>query len=70
MIFVARNSGSRAAAAVHAEARLVRNGELVEQARATLDYVPATSQKEGGFWFENDPRLGELSLRVSGYEAP
>lgn len=68
--FVATNSGSRTAAAVQAEARLLRNGRLVEQARATLDYVPATSRKEGGFWFTNDPNQGELRLVVSGYQLP
>lgn len=68
--FVARNSGSRTAAAVQAEARLLRNGRLVEQARATLDYVPANSRKEGGFWFTNDPRQGELTLDVTGYQLP
>ncbi|HEX2139074.1 MAG TPA: TIGR02588 family protein [Woeseiaceae bacterium] len=70
VLFTAKNSGAETAAAVHLEARLLRDGGPVEEARATLDYVPGHSETKGGFAFENDPRQGELRLEVSGYELP
>ena len=72
--FVARIAGVNAspetAAAVEVEGVLSRDGEVVETARATLDYVPGHSEKRGGLFFAEDPREGDLRLRALGYQEP
>ncbi|HVG49175.1 MAG TPA: hypothetical protein VM899_13700 [Rubellimicrobium sp.] len=72
--FVARIAGVNAspetAAAVEVEGMLSREGEEVETAHATLDYVPGNSEKRGGLFFAEDPREGDLRLRALGYQEP
>lgn len=64
-----RNSGESAAAEV------VVSGELgpapdVEQSEATFDYVPSRSERRGGLIFSEDPRAGDLRLRVQSQVYP
>jgi uncharacterized protein (TIGR02588 family) len=61
----AQNRSSTTAAGVVIEAEL--GGERGE---ATLDYVPGRSSRTAGFFFEQDPRRGELSVRALGYTTP
>lgn len=68
--FTARNRARTATAA-----QLMVEGELrtaagTETAEATLDYVPARSEKRGGLYFVNDPRSGPLDLHAVGYSEP
>lgn len=68
--FKARNEGGTTAAEVRIAATLTRDGHQVEETEASLDYVPAGSERRGGLFFRNDPRAGELELRASGYQIP
>lgn len=68
--FKARNEGGETAAAVKITGTLTRDGEQIEQAEVTLDYVPASSEVRGGLYFSNDPREGQLELGASGYQLP
>ena len=61
----AQNRSRSTAAGVVIEAEL--GGERAE---ATLDYLPGRSSRTAGFFFEQDPRRGALSLRALGYTTP
>lgn len=41
-----------------------------ETGTASIDYVPGHSQAEGGLLFRADPRGGDLTVRVTGYQLP
>ena len=41
-----------------------------ETSEATIDYLPARSEREGGLIFSRDPRGHELRLRAKGYAQP
>lgn len=66
----ARNLSSETAAGVDIEGVLSRGGQEVEQAQATLDYVPGQSERRGGLFFSEDPSEGDLELRALGYAEP
>ena len=68
--FTAVNRGDETAAAVAVEGELSRAGRPVETSQASLDYLPAHSERAGGLFFREDPRRGKLELRPLGYEAP
>jgi len=68
--FTVQNTGDMTAAAVVVEATIVPPGQPEERAEATLDYVPAQSETNGGFFFEADPRGLDLQVRVLGYQEP
>lgn len=67
---VARNVSPSTAANVQIEGRLERQGQTVATSRATLDYVPGHSERQGGLFFEEDPRAHDLGLRALGYARP
>lgn len=64
------NQGSTTAAALKITGSLTRDGAVVEQAEAVLDYLPAGSAREGGLFFSRDPRQYELELSAAGYQKP
>lgn len=68
--FKARNQGGTTAAEVGVSATLRRDGHEVEIGEVTLDYVSAGSERQGGLYFSNDPRLGQLEFKASGYRIP
>lgn len=68
--FAARNRSSRTAAAVHVEGTLNRSGAKVATASTTLDYVPGNSVRQGGLYFEHDPRHYDIRLQALGYAHP
>lgn len=68
--FKARNLGGKTAAEVKITGTLSRNGRQIEQREVTIDYVPAGSEQQGGFFFNSDPRQSQLEFRVSGYREP
>ncbi len=70
LIYQASNRGTQAAADVRVVGQLLRDGELVEESEVTLDYVAGRSDREGGLFFDNDPRQLEIILRASGYTTP
>lgn len=70
VIFKARNEGGEAAANVKVEAVLRMGIMDTESATTTLNYIPAGSTREGGFFFRSDPRRGRLTLTVTAYQKP
>jgi uncharacterized protein (TIGR02588 family) len=67
--FEARNEGGKAYAELEVEGTL-RSGGGEERARATLDYLPRRSTRRGGFFFEGDPRQGEVEIVAKGFREP
>jgi uncharacterized protein (TIGR02588 family) len=68
--FRAMNQGEATAKGVIIEGQLNDTTGEVETSEATLDYIPANSEREGGLFFTQDPRQFELQLRSLGYEQP
>lgn len=68
--FEARNDGGSTAAGAEIVGRLREGATLVEEARVTLDYLPARSSRAGGLLFARDPRGLELRLQAEGYSEP
>jgi uncharacterized protein (TIGR02588 family) len=64
------NRGDLTAAAVIVRGTLALDGGVAETSEAQLDYVPGRSEREGGLFFEHDPRRGTLTLRAIGYANP
>lgn len=67
---IAFNSGGTTGAQVAVEGTLMRNGQVMEQARMMFDYVPVRSAQKGGLFFTRDPGLYDLRVRVLGYAEP
>jgi uncharacterized protein (TIGR02588 family) len=68
--FRAFNEGGSVTAAVTIEGELAGPDGQTEVSEVVLDYLPPRSDREGGLWFSQDPRTGELSLRAKGYAKP
>lgn len=68
--FEVTNTASETAAEVGIEADLSTNREKVEEASATLDYVPGHSTARGGLFFSQNPAEFELQIRAVGYRKP
>jgi len=68
--FRAINQGQATAKGVIVEGQLTAENGEVETSEASLDYLPAGSEREGGLFFTQDPRQFELQLRSLGYEQP
>lgn len=68
--FVTRNVGGRTASQVLVRGRLMRDGELLEEAEATFAYIPSGSERRGGLFFRENPRQGTIELLPSGYVDP
>lgn len=67
--FTARNAGRSPAAQIRLEARLA--GPAGEEAAvATLDFLAARAEAEGGFLFRRDPAAGTLSAGAAGFARP
>ncbi|MGY1837583.1 hypothetical protein ACI79P_21070 [Blastococcus sp. SYSU DS0510] len=63
-----RNDGGTTAETVQLSGQLIRDGRQVEQASATIAYVPPESRREAVLVFSNDPRDGELTVGPEGYK--
>jgi uncharacterized protein (TIGR02588 family) len=68
--FIALNRGGQTAAEVVVRGELMDASKTLESREVTLQYVPANSEREGGVFFETDPRTLELVLRAHGYVKP
>jgi uncharacterized protein (TIGR02588 family) len=68
--FRASNGGHETAAAVKIEGELMQGDSSVESSEAVLDYVPGRSVRNGGLFFQRDPRAYRLELRAHGYQEP
>ncbi len=68
--FRARNGTSRTAAALQITGELRQGSAVIETSRATLDYLPPFSEREGGLIFQVDPAGYELRVLPKGYTEP
>lgn len=66
----AMNNGGTTAASVRFRAALQRNGQTLESADVTFDFLPAQSSRKGAVIFANDPRLHDLVIQAESYTAP
>lgn len=67
--FTAENRGDSTAQGVKIVGRL-QLGDGEQTSEVTLDYVPATSRRQGGLFFTEDPRRHPLRIRAEGYSRP
>ena len=65
---VASNTGGETAAQVVIEGELI--GGSPEWREATIDYLPAGSERRAGLVFGADPRTHGLKLRAKGFVEP
>ena len=65
-----RNAGGETAESVRVLGQIVSDGTTVQQASATLAYVPDSSDRQGTLIFTQDPRSRDLRLRVVSYNVP
>jgi uncharacterized protein (TIGR02588 family) len=69
--FEAFNRGGETAAQVKVVGTLQdRQGRVVEESTAQLDYVPTHSRQTGGLYFQHDPSQARLRLQAAGYSDP
>lgn len=64
------NSGDGAAASLEVEGTLERDGQAVETATTTFDYLPSRSRRQGGLYFSEDPGSGTLTVAPKSYTTP
>jgi uncharacterized protein (TIGR02588 family) len=68
--FRAANAGGQAAAQLLVEGELEGPQGPIETSEATVDYLPARSERKGGLIFSRDPRRHALRLRAKGFVQP
>lgn len=66
----ARNQGEATAASVRFRAKLQRDGETVETAEVTFDYLPGKAKRSGALIFMHDPRLYDVVIQPESYTDP
>ncbi len=64
------NSGDETAAGVLVTGTLTQNDKTIEEASATVSFVPAGSTRQAMLLFDRDPREYELDVRPLGFELP
>lgn len=64
------NRGGSAAAQVVVEGELETAGAAPATSEATFDFIADHSSRDGGLFFETDPRAGKLTLRAKGFAEP
>jgi len=68
--FSVTNTGGNTAEAIRVMAELQIQGEVIESGEQEFDFLSGNETEEGAFVFTQDPRLGDLRLRVTGYRLP
>lgn len=68
--FVARNSGTQAAARVQIEGTVLQGKDVVERATAVLDYVPGGALRRGVLVFHSPFTRDQLRVRAVGFVDP
>lgn len=64
------NDGGETAESVQVIGELKINGEVAEAGEQQIDFLSGGETEEGAFVFRQDPRRGDLSLRVASYSLP
>lgn len=68
--FTVNNSGGKTANSVEVEALLSIPSEDPQIGRQQIDFLSRQETHSGEFIFTKDPQLGELNVRVTGYQEP
>jgi uncharacterized protein (TIGR02588 family) len=68
--FIARNQSSATAAGLRIRGELRQDGRIVESSELSFDYLPGFSDRQGYFYFEQDPSVGELHVFPLSYVEP
>jgi uncharacterized protein (TIGR02588 family) len=64
------NEGGSTASALEIEGTLKQDTTTVETSTATIQYVPAETEREAGLFFTKDPNRYRLEVRPLGYDRP
>jgi uncharacterized protein (TIGR02588 family) len=68
--FEISNTGGETVDSVQVIAELRVNGSVKESGDLQFDFLSGGEKEKGTFIFNQDPRQGELSIRISGYRKP
>jgi uncharacterized protein (TIGR02588 family) len=66
--FEVENSGGDTAESVQIMAELLINGKVTETGEQQIDFLSSGESEEGAFIFTQNPRQGQLNLRVGSYK--
>jgi uncharacterized protein (TIGR02588 family) len=64
------NTGGDTAESVQIMAELLINGKVAESGEQQIDFLSSGEREEGAFMFSQNPRQGQLTLRVASYKLP
>jgi len=64
------NAGGETAESVQIVAELQIAGKVVETAEQQIDFLSSREKEEGAFIFSQNPRQGQLIVRVASYKLP
>ncbi|MEA5574240.1 TIGR02588 family protein [Calothrix sp. UHCC 0171] len=64
------NKGDITAESVQILAELKINDKVEETGEQQIDFLSSGEKEEGTFIFTNDPRQGQLKIRVASYKSP
>ncbi|MBD2449605.1 TIGR02588 family protein [Nostoc sp. FACHB-152] len=70
VLFDVVNKGGKTAESVQITAELKINGQVTETGEQNIDFLSSGEQEEGAFVFTQNPRQGELIIRVASYKLP
>lgn len=68
--FEISNTGGETVESVQIVAELRVNGQVEESGDQQIDFLSEGEKEEGAFVFRQDPRKGELTVRVASYKLP
>lgn len=64
------NTGGQTAESVQVIAELKKNNEVEESGDLQIDFLAQNETETGAFVFNQNPRSGELTLRIGSYKVP
>jgi uncharacterized protein (TIGR02588 family) len=68
--FEVENKGDETAESVQILAELKINNQIAETGEQQIDFLSSGEKEEGAFIFTQDPRQGQLKIRVASYKSP
>lgn len=68
--FEITNTGGETVESVQIVAELRRNGQVEQIGDQQIDFLSRNEKEEGAFVLQQNPRKGELTIRVASYKVP
>lgn len=68
--FTVTNAGGKTAESVQIIGEIQKNGQVEESGEQQIDFLSPGEKQEGAFIFTENPREGNLVVRVGGYKLP